>query len=128
ESGGIAVRFRKRAATDPVDDVDVELDSIDSLTDGGTTLDQDEDDEDADAEVADVPEVDSSELSTIDPTEDSGELPAVAAEDFARIRPPVVPYKPGRAATVALSEEDLEEVREAARMGTHAQRPASMSM
>lgn len=130
ESLGLEIRFRKRDATDPVDDVDVELDSIDSLTDGGTTLDQDED-EDDDDEVSDVAEVDSSEFSTIDPSDDPADaepadpLPA----DYSRIRRPVVPYKSGRAPTVALSEDDLEEVREAARMAIQPPvRPLSMSM
>src|SRR5437762_3245201 len=86
EDPALAIRFRKRAATDPVDDVDVELDSIDSLTDGGTTLDQD-DDEDADAEVAEVPEVDSSELSTIDPSDEPGEPAGARTDEYPRTHP-----------------------------------------
>src|SRR6185436_13633678 len=128
ESGGIAVRFRKRDATDPVDDVDVELDSIDSLTDGGTTLDQDEEEDEDDAESSDVPEVDSSEFATIDPGDEPSDSEPVddLPEDYARIGPPVT-FRPGRAQTVALSEDDLEEMREAARFSTQA-RPASTSM
>ncbi|HEY0989266.1 MAG TPA: hypothetical protein VGD80_19490, partial [Kofleriaceae bacterium] len=129
DSPGVAVRFRKRDATDPVDDVDVELDSIDSLTDGGTTLDQDEEEDEDDAESSDVPEVDSSEFATIDPGDEPSDSEPVddLPEDYARIGPPVT-FRPGRAQTVALSEDDLEEMREAARFSTQAARPASTSM
>jgi len=127
ESSGLAVRFRKRDATDPVDDVDVELDSIDSLTDGGTTLDQDEEDDEDDAESS-LPEVDSSEFSTIDPGDEPSDSEPVdeLPEDYSRIGPPVK-FRIPRAQTVALSEDDLEEMREAARFQAPA-RPISTSM
>ena len=130
DSPGVAVRFRKRDATDPVDDVDVELDSIDSLTDGGTTLDQDEEDDEDDGESSDVPEVDSSEFATIDPGDEPSDSEPVdeLPEDYARIGPPVTSFRPGRAQTVALSEDDLEEMRDAARFASQPSRPVSTSM
>jgi SAM-dependent methyltransferase len=123
----LAVRFRKRDATDPVDDVDVELDSIDSLTDGGTTLDQDEGESADDEDVEES--VDSAEFSAVDPVDEpaDGDAADEVPEDYSRIRPPVG-YRPNRAQTVALSEDDLEEMREAARFATQPARPVPTSM
>jgi SAM-dependent methyltransferase len=171
EAPGAEARSQKRDSTDPVDDVDVEIDSgVDGMGDAGATLDQDavddeaveedveeeaavEDEEEVEdatsevaemAEVAEVAEVDSAELSTLEPaalppvTEASQARPP--ATDASQPRPPMTDTsqprqpmttagasqvataapgnKPPRAQTVALSEDDLEEVREAARLAT----------
>src|SRR5262249_18403167 len=143
DASALEVRFRKRDGTDPVEDVDVDVEgSLESLSeglaDGGTTLDQEDDA--GDDESADVPEVDSSEFSTIDPAD--AEPVDALPEDFSRIRPPVVegrtatpsvsppaiPFRNARAPTVALSEDDLEEMREVARASTQPPaRPMSAS-
>jgi SAM-dependent methyltransferase len=172
---GSAPEAPERDATDPDDEVEVEIDSrMEAVGDAGTTLDQEEEEaepedmepEDAEPEpedaTADLSEVDSAELSALE----SSARPSVAepaparpaAEALARPQvasstptapaaaPPVTPlaigearsrgvgtptalpagrgsspvestaYKGVRFPTLALSEEDLEEVREAARL------------
>ena len=120
---GPSVRFMKRDATDPIDDVDVEIDgsppSLDSFEGDGSILDQQLDDGRRDDTSSDVTGVELSALELAEPP------PA----DPVHPRPPAIPYRAGRAATVALSEEDLEEVREAARLGAYPpMRPSSMSL
>jgi len=160
----MSIRFRKRReATDPVDDLDVELvssfdgspDSLDTFEgDGGPTLDQPVEAERRD----DTSSGTTGEVERTDPSaqrvDDRG-LPRLAMPDFARppnreisqsripvsasppptptpppaptAAPPAIPYRPGRAQTVALSEDDLEEVREAARLATQPSRALSTS-
>lgn len=137
--GGVPVK--KRPATDPVDDVEVE---IDGTGDVGATLDQEPDD-DEEAVVdddlgAELAEEDSAELpleaappsqssSMTDasqprpPMTDGARLPLTSSPGL-HIPPPGGGFRPGRAQTVALSEDDLEEVREAARLATQ---PAARS-
>ena len=113
------VRFPKRHATDPAEEVDVDIDSgMEGMGDAGTTLDQDPDAEEvADAEPEE-PEVDASQPR---PPMTSTGIPQAAMSAAA--------FKSGRAQTVTLSEEDLEEVREAARLATQPpSRPGSMSI
>lgn len=81
-----------------------------------------DEDEEADAELDADADIDTNELTSIGPvpTPPAPVAPA-AATTVPGVVPapqPVVPYKPARAQTVALSEEDLEEVREAARLAT----------
>jgi len=161
EALGGEVRFPKRDATDPSDDVDVEIDSgMEGMGDHGTTLDQDPDVEEvADAEPDEPDEIDSedddlgSELAIVDRAElsaiaapapprpaDASQVRAPATE-ASQPRPPMtstgVPqgplsassFKSGRAQTVTLSEDDLEEVREAARLSIQPpSRPGSTSI
>ncbi|HMG55733.1 MAG TPA: class I SAM-dependent methyltransferase, partial [Kofleriaceae bacterium] len=175
-------RFIVREATDPADDVEVDLDAsvdgLDDLDDGivdpGATLDQDAGR--GLARSAEL-ELDGSEPTTIHPgppvpppppeasaraaetsqprqaiadgaprpVANEGAQPRPAAGDSAYPRPvatessqpraiaseqrPAGGIRIGRAQTVALSEDDLEEVREAARMSNQpALRPTSMSI
>jgi SAM-dependent methyltransferase len=158
EALGGEVRFPKRDATDPADDVDVEIDSgMEGMGDHGTTLDQDPDAEEvADAEPDEIDGEDDdvgSELSVVDRAErsaiaaaapprpaDSSQVRAPATE-ASQPRPPMtstgvpqgplpaISFKSGRAQTVTLSEDDLEEVREAARLSTQPpSRPGSTSI
>jgi SAM-dependent methyltransferase len=163
EVSGGEVRFPKRDATDPADDVDVEIDSgMEGMGDAGTTLDQDPDaeevveaepaepeEEEIDGEDDDVgselSEVDGAAFSAIGAT--APPRPAAASQarppatDASQPRPPMtstgVPqgalptsaFKSGRAQTVTLSEDDLEEVREAARLSTQPpSRPGTTSI
>lgn len=162
--GGVEVRFRKRDPTDPIEDVDVEIDGALDGMDPGTTLEQLPDAADpralrVDDTATDLPEVDSSELAAFDSVDEDVEeedvdedveeeevdedepmdaLPDGAvpvrqvAPEASPPRSPVaaspVPYKTGRAQTVALSEDDLEEVREAARLATLPPRSAPSSL
>jgi SAM-dependent methyltransferase len=168
--GGVEVRFRKRDPTDPIEDVDVDIDGALDGMDPGTTLEQMPDGEDPRGlrvhdTATDLPEVDSSELAAFDSVdedvdeevdeEDVDEDDAIddamdaRPEGAAPVRqvapeaspprspaastapaghPPGVPYKIGRAQTVALSEDDLEEVREAARLATQPPRSAASSL
>ena len=161
EAPSVEVRFTKRDATDPVDDVDVEIDSSgDGVVDGGTTLDLgsgDEPDEDLEdvedvEDVDDVADVDSAELTALPPDEPprpvAEPLPPRPSIEVTQPRPPMtevtqprppmtevsqprppINYKAGRAQTVALSEDDLEEVREAARLAIQPPaRPMSASI
>src|SRR5512140_706737 len=152
---GSEARSPKRDATDPVDDVDVEIDSgMDGMGDAGATLDQDAVEEDLEeeeavedgeevedatsdvAEVAEVAEMESPELSTHEPpalppvTESSQARPpatdasqprqsqSMTTAGASQVATAAPGFKPPRAQTVALSEDDLEEVREAARLAT----------
>ena len=106
------LQFKKREATDPAEaEAEVEVD-IDHNVDGGTTLDQPDDEEEEDDAIPERP---------------GGGRPVLSAASELFDPPPL--YKPGRAQTVALSEEDLEEVREAARLATQPPtRPGSTSI
>jgi len=167
EVSGGEVRFPKRDATDPAEDVDVEIDSgMEGMGDTGTTLDQDPDAEEVvDAEHAEPDEDDEeeeidgedddvgAELSKVDgaarsaigaatPPRPAGSSQArPPATDASQPRPammstgvpqgalPTSAFKSGRAQTVTLSEDDLEEVREAARLSTQpSPRPGSTSI
>jgi SAM-dependent methyltransferase len=150
---GVGVRFRKRDPTDPIEDVDVDIDGGLDGIDAGTTLDQYHDGDDPGAlrshdTATDLPEVDSSELAALDsvdePVDDDDvdaevdddavddeavDDRASAAPEMPAAAPPAVPYKTARAQTVALSEDDLEEVREAARLASQPPvRPVSSSL
>lgn len=169
------VRFSQRDATDPADDVEVELDgSMDGVVDAGATLDQEAGHalaRSVDQEGSEI-DLDSAEPTSIHPgppsppadllgrtatevsmprpmatepsgpravatessaprpvpAEPSGPRPAVTESSQPRpvmapvAMPPIAPLassiaglRTGRAQTLALSEDDLEEVREAAR-------------
>jgi SAM-dependent methyltransferase len=160
---GVEVRFRKRDPTDPIEDVDVDIDNSLDGVDPGATLDQIEDVDDpgalrGDDTASDFPEVDSAEIAAFEPGDavdpadaesvdeeavdeddavDDDEAVDAAPPEAVPVRAPAadvsprssVPYKPGRAQTVALSEDDLEEVREAARLATQPPvRPMSTSL
>jgi SAM-dependent methyltransferase len=134
---------KKRPATDPVEEVEVE---IDGAGDVGATLDQDPDDDEAvvdDDLGAELAEEDSAELplgaaplsqpsSMTDTSQPRSPMtdtsqPRSPMTDGARLPststpmlhiPPPGGFRPVRAQTLALSEEDLEEVRGAARLAT----------
>jgi SAM-dependent methyltransferase len=198
EASVARVQFTKRDATDPVDDVDVEIDSgveamdgMDGRLDGRSMhahassadddhaddeLDGDEvsddevsgdevsDDDVSDDEVSDddlsdeaseLSELESTELAAITVTAPavseasqprppmtdasqprspmtSAAMPPVtppALPTMPLVTPPALAFKSSRAQTVALSEDDLEEVREARRLATvPPARPQSTSL
>ena len=173
DAPGLAVQFKKRNETEPGDDVEVELGADDGLRDdgeepgdgalehigdSGTTLEEPPDprvreaaddfgDDEPGDDVADEPELETSEMTAFQPVPEPGpparsfnELPRFApagtmpgqgqgqgqgqgmtpgmAPPLSHAQASAPGFKGPRAQTVALSEEDLEEVREAARLAT----------
>jgi len=180
---GVQIRFKKRNATDPVDDVDLEIDGgLDRFdtADGRPTLEQpafadvdDVDDEDVDEDLDEELDEELEDDADIDQGDDTAsDAPALSGVERAPTEPPIDPAhkrpatvpvaiepprpvtteasqprlpitevsqprppmirppvnKAFRAQTVALSEDDLEEVREAARLAIAPQRPLSTSI